>query len=186
MRLSGSFGPGSREELCGDVSMIEQTGNEYWSKRLTDGANELAVSIQNSIQSKQLESPSDSATENSMDHREESDAKRMETVLILYLSPSLRFHVHLFHFCLKSFFLFCFFADFSFHDRIFEVWEIFCSTRYYYWARVPCSLTTGKIWLKVQGFFPRFLVLYCHLQYIVSCDEIKMLKMGTFLSSFLY
>ncbi|XP_025810985.1 proteasome activator subunit 4 [Panicum hallii] len=80
MRLSGSFGPGSREELCGDVSMIEQTGNEYWSKRLTDGANELAVSIQNSIQSKQLESPSDSATENSMDHREESDAKRMETI----------------------------------------------------------------------------------------------------------
>jgi proteasome activator subunit 4 len=80
MRLSGSFGPGSHEELCGDVIMIEQTGNEYWSKRLTDGANELAVSIQNSIQSKQLESPSDSATENSMDHREESDAKRMETI----------------------------------------------------------------------------------------------------------
>ena len=106
MRLSGSFGPGSREELCGDVSMIEQTGNEYWSKCLTDGANELAVSIQNSIQSKQLGSTSDSATENSMDHREESDAKRMETVLIFYLSPSLRFHIHLFHFCLTSL---CFF-----------------------------------------------------------------------------
>jgi len=60
--------------------MIEQTGNEYWSKCLTDGANELAVSIQNSIQSKQLESTSDSATENSMDHRESSDAKRMETI----------------------------------------------------------------------------------------------------------
>ncbi|KAG2611165.1 proteasome activator subunit 4-like isoform X2 [Panicum virgatum] len=80
MRLGGSFGPGSQEELCGDVSMIEQTGNEYWSKCLTDGANELAVSIQNSIQSKQLESTSDSATENSMDHRESSDAKRMETI----------------------------------------------------------------------------------------------------------
>ncbi|XP_062228827.1 proteasome activator subunit 4 [Phragmites australis] len=81
MRLSGSFGPGcSPEEVCGDVSMIEQTGNEYWTKRLTDGANELSVSIQNNIQSKQLESISDSATENSVDHKEEADAKRMETI----------------------------------------------------------------------------------------------------------
>ncbi|OEL14405.1 Proteasome activator subunit 4 [Dichanthelium oligosanthes] len=80
MRLSGSFGPGSSEELCGDVSMIEQTGNEYWSKCLTDGANELAVSIQNSIQSKKLESASDLATENCVDHREEAGTKRMETI----------------------------------------------------------------------------------------------------------
>ncbi|CAL5038172.1 unnamed protein product [Urochloa decumbens] len=80
MRLSGSFGPGSPEELCGDVHMIEQTGNEYWSKCLTDGANELAVSIQNSIQSKQLESTSGSTTESSVDRREEADAKRMETI----------------------------------------------------------------------------------------------------------
>lgn len=69
--------------------MIEQTGNEYWSERLTDGANELAVSIQNSTQSKQLESISDSA-EDSMDDREKADAKRMETVLILCLSPSFK------------------------------------------------------------------------------------------------
>lgn len=83
MRLSGSFGTGcSPEELCGDVRMTEQAGNEYWSKCLTDGANELAVSIQNSIQSKQLESTSDSGAENSMDHGEQADAKRMETVLI--------------------------------------------------------------------------------------------------------
>lgn len=80
MRLSGSFGTGcSPEELCGDVSMIEETGNEYWSKRLTDGANELAVSIQNSIQSKKLESTSDLA-EDSVDHREDANAKRMETI----------------------------------------------------------------------------------------------------------
>lgn len=90
MRLSGSFGTGcSPQDLCGDVSMIEQTGNEYWSERLTDGANELAVSIQNSTQSKQLESTSDSA-EDSMDDREQADAKRMETVLILCLSPSFK------------------------------------------------------------------------------------------------
>ncbi|TKW21097.1 hypothetical protein SEVIR_4G185100v4 [Setaria viridis] len=81
MRLSESFGTGcSPEELCGDVRMIEQTGNEYWSKCLTDGANELAVSIQNSIQSKQPELTSDSAAENSMDHGEQADAKRMETI----------------------------------------------------------------------------------------------------------
>uniref|UniRef100_A0A0A9C281 Binding n=1 Tax=Arundo donax TaxID=35708 RepID=A0A0A9C281_ARUDO len=81
MRLSGSFGAGcSPEEVSGDVSMIEQTGNDYWSKRLTDGANELSLSIQNSIQSKQLESTSDSATENGVHYRDEADAKRMETI----------------------------------------------------------------------------------------------------------
>lgn len=91
LRLSGSFDTGcSPEELCGDVSMTEQTGNEYWSKCLTDRANESAVSILNSIQCKQLESTADSDTENSMDHREEDNAKRMETVLILCLSPNLR------------------------------------------------------------------------------------------------
>ncbi|XP_066369880.1 proteasome activator subunit 4-like isoform X2 [Miscanthus floridulus] len=80
MRLSGSFGTAcSPQDLCGDVSMTEQTGNEYWSERLTDGANELAVSIQNSTQSKQLESTSDSA-EDSMDDREQAAAKRMETI----------------------------------------------------------------------------------------------------------
>lgn len=80
MRLSGLFGTGcSPQGLHGDVSMIEQTGNKYWSERLTDGANELAVSIQNSTQSKQLESTSDSA-EDSMDDREQADAKRMETI----------------------------------------------------------------------------------------------------------
>jgi len=90
MRLSGSFGTAcSPQDLCGDVSMIEQTGNEYWSERLTDGANELAVSIQNSTQSKQLESTSDSA-EDSMDDSGQAAAKRMETVLILCLSPSFK------------------------------------------------------------------------------------------------
>lgn len=132
MRLSGSFGPGcSPEEVCGDVSMIEQTGNEYWTKRLTDGANELSLSIQNNIQSKQLESISDSATENSVDHKEEADAKRMETVLILCLSPSLKVHYSLTSFQAYGF-SFCFFSDFSFHDCISEVWEIFCSTGRYY------------------------------------------------------
>ena len=88
MRLSGSFGPAcSPGEFCGDVSMTEQTGNEYWSKRLTDGATELSMSIQNNIQSKQLELASDSAIENGLDNKDEADAKRMETVLISYLSP---------------------------------------------------------------------------------------------------
>jgi proteasome activator subunit 4 len=96
VRLSGSFGPAcSPGELCGDVSMTEQTGNEYWSKRLTDGATELSVSIQNNIQSKQLVLASDSATENGLDNNDEADAKRMETVLISYLfsrSKSILFH----------------------------------------------------------------------------------------------
>lgn len=101
LRLSGSFGARcSPEELCGDVSMIEQTGNEYWYKRLTDGANELAVSIQNSTQSKKLESTSD-PVEDSMDHREEADAKRMETVLIYAFLQVLRFYINMFHLCLK-------------------------------------------------------------------------------------
>ncbi|KAL6596609.1 hypothetical protein ACP70R_047252 [Stipagrostis hirtigluma subsp. patula] len=81
MRLSGLFRPGcSPDDVCGDVRMIEQTGNEYWSRRLTDGANELSLSIQNSIQSKQLGSTSDSATENGLDHKEDADSKRMETI----------------------------------------------------------------------------------------------------------
>ncbi|KAL6909678.1 hypothetical protein ACP4OV_001337 [Aristida adscensionis] len=82
MRLSRLFFPGcSTDNVSGDVNMIEQTGNEYWSRRLTDGVNELAVSIQNSVQCKQLESTSESATENGMDHRGEADAKRMEAIL---------------------------------------------------------------------------------------------------------
>jgi proteasome activator subunit 4 len=77
VRLAGSCRPAcSPGEVCGDVSMTEQTGNEYWSKILTDGATELSVSIQNSIQSKQLESTS----ENGLDNKEEADAKRMETI----------------------------------------------------------------------------------------------------------
>ncbi|KAM0917634.1 hypothetical protein ACQ4PT_009123 [Festuca glaucescens] len=81
VRLSGSFVPScSPGELCGDVSMTEQTGNEYWSKRLTDGAIELSVRIQNNIQSKQLELASDSGTENGLDNKDEADAKRMETI----------------------------------------------------------------------------------------------------------
>ena len=139
VRLSGSFGPAcSPGELCGDVSMTEQTGNEYWSKRLTDGATELSVSIQNNIQSKQLEFASNSATENG-DSKDEADAKRMETVLISYLlsrSKSVLFHFFLLGLCFS-------FADFSFHDRISEVWEIFCPTGCYYWALLPCSIITG-------------------------------------------
>ncbi|TVU11540.1 hypothetical protein EJB05_45133 [Eragrostis curvula] len=81
LRLSGSFGPrGSPHDVCGDVSMTEQIGSEYWCKRLTDGANELSISIQNSIQSKQLESTSDSDNDSGVDHREQADAKRMETI----------------------------------------------------------------------------------------------------------
>ncbi|GJM99961.1 hypothetical protein PR202_ga17106 [Eleusine coracana subsp. coracana] len=81
LRLSGSFSPGgSPKEVSGDVSMTEQTGNEYWSNQLTDGANELSISIQNSTQSKKLESTSDSANDNGVDHIEEANVKRMETI----------------------------------------------------------------------------------------------------------
>uniref|UniRef100_J3MDH3 Proteasome activator complex subunit 4 C-terminal domain-containing protein n=1 Tax=Oryza brachyantha TaxID=4533 RepID=J3MDH3_ORYBR len=79
MRLSRLFGHGNSPDVSGDVSMVEQTGNENWSKRLTDGATELSVSIQNNI-SKQLETTPDSATENGLDKKEEADAKRMETI----------------------------------------------------------------------------------------------------------
>jgi proteasome activator subunit 4 len=115
VRLSGSFGPScSSGELCGDVSMTEQTGNEYWSKRLTDGATELSVRIQNNIQSKQLELASDLGTENGLDNKDDADAKRMETVLISYLfsgSKSVLFHflfqayaflLQIFHFMIAS------------------------------------------------------------------------------------
>lgn len=78
VRLSGAGSPG---ELCGEVILTEQTGNEYWSKRLTDGATELSLSIQNNSQSNQLELASDSSTANGLDKKEEADAKRMETVL---------------------------------------------------------------------------------------------------------
>ncbi|KQK18511.1 hypothetical protein BRADI_1g42980v3 [Brachypodium distachyon] len=81
VRLSGLSGPAcSPGELCGDVSMAEQSGNEHWSKRLTDGATELSVSIQNNIQSKQLDLASDSGAENGLDNKDEADAKRMETI----------------------------------------------------------------------------------------------------------
>uniref|UniRef100_A0A0D9WPL1 Proteasome activator complex subunit 4 C-terminal domain-containing protein n=1 Tax=Leersia perrieri TaxID=77586 RepID=A0A0D9WPL1_9ORYZ len=79
MRLSRLFGHRNSPDLSRDISMTEQTGNENWSKQLTDGANELSVSIQNSI-SKQLESIPDSATENGLDNKEEADTKRMETI----------------------------------------------------------------------------------------------------------
>ena len=72
VRLAGARSPGV---------LTEQTGNEYWYKRLTDGATELSVSIQNNSQSKQLELASDSSTANGLDNKEEADAKRMETVL---------------------------------------------------------------------------------------------------------
>jgi len=77
VRLSGAGSPG---ELYGEVILTEQTGNEYWSKRLTDGATELSVSIQNNSQSNQLELASDSSTANGLDRKEEADAKRMETI----------------------------------------------------------------------------------------------------------
>ncbi|KAL5200763.1 hypothetical protein ABZP36_021966 [Zizania latifolia] len=79
MRLSELLGHENSPDVCGDVRMAEQTGNENWSKQLTDGATELSVSIQNSI-SKQLEATLDSATENGLDKKEEADTKRMETI----------------------------------------------------------------------------------------------------------
>ncbi|VAI85409.1 unnamed protein product [Triticum turgidum subsp. durum] len=71
VRLAGARSPGV---------LTEQSGNEYWSKRLTDGATELSVSIQNNSQSKQLELASDSSTANGLDNKEEADTKRMETI----------------------------------------------------------------------------------------------------------
>ncbi|KAF0904304.1 hypothetical protein E2562_033273 [Oryza meyeriana var. granulata] len=79
MRLSRLFGHGNSPDVSGDVSLTEQTGNENWSKQLTDGATELSVNIQNNI-SKQLVSTPDSATENGLDKKEEADVKRMETI----------------------------------------------------------------------------------------------------------
>lgn len=105
MRLYGSFGSrGSPEDVSGDISMSEKGGSEFWSKRLTDRANELSISIQNIIQSKQLESTSDSANDIGVDHREQVDAKRMETVLFLCnFRSSLRWYYFLFELMVSCF-----------------------------------------------------------------------------------